>query len=154
MAAQAVEYFVLLTVAGTQPEEDTEDHIVLFSWAFISKSRNQVGINTSRMPCQNVSLHIPVSSHTMSWHKLLLNILLRLLQVLTKEQLYVQPKESVPPASLPGGIKPEAVTTAASLSVVIKQVPNALSTPCVHRHYSLCRCCACCFLVRVQRASP
>ena len=45
MAAQAVEYFVLLTVAGTQPEQDREDHIVLFSWAVISKSRNQVGAN-------------------------------------------------------------------------------------------------------------
>lgn len=43
MAAQAVEYFVLLTVAGTQAE-DEENYIVLFSWAVISKSRNQVGI--------------------------------------------------------------------------------------------------------------
>ena len=43
MAAQAVEYFVLLTVAGTQSEPEQEDHTVLFSWAVISKSRNQVG---------------------------------------------------------------------------------------------------------------
>lgn len=43
MAAQAVEYFVLLTVAGTQPEDYEENFIVLFSWAVISKSRNQVG---------------------------------------------------------------------------------------------------------------
>ena len=44
MAAQAVEYFVLLTVAGTQPEDERENYIVLFSWAVISKSRNQVSL--------------------------------------------------------------------------------------------------------------
>lgn len=51
MAAQAVEYFVLLTVAGTQAE-DEENYIVLFSWAVISKSRNQVGIISNHItPC-------------------------------------------------------------------------------------------------------
>lgn len=49
MAAQAVEYFVLLTVAGTQAE-DEENYIVLFSWAVISKSRNQVGIISIQPP--------------------------------------------------------------------------------------------------------
>ena len=44
MSAQAVEYFVLFTVAATQPEEEGESYIVLFSWAVISKSRNQVGV--------------------------------------------------------------------------------------------------------------
>ena len=44
MAAQAVEYFVLLTVAGTQSEDCNESYTVLFSWAVISKSRNQVGV--------------------------------------------------------------------------------------------------------------
>ena len=44
------------------------------------------------------------------------------MQVLTKEQLYVQPREAVSSASLPGGIKPEAVSSAASLPVIIKQV--------------------------------
>jgi hypothetical protein len=88
MAAQAVEYFVLLTVAGTQSEEYEENFIVLFSWAVISKSRNQV---------------------------------------LTKEQLYVQPSQSVSPSSLPGGIKPEAVSSAAPLPVIIKQFDAAVS---------------------------
>ena len=35
-ARMAVEYFVLLTVAGTQPEDEGENYIVLFSWAVIS----------------------------------------------------------------------------------------------------------------------
>lgn len=43
-------------------------------------------------------------------------------QVLTKEQLYVKPSQSVPPASLPGGIKLEAVNSAATLPVIVKQV--------------------------------
>lgn len=43
-------------------------------------------------------------------------------QVLTKEQLYVKPSQSVSPTSLPGGIKPEAVNSAATLPVIVKQV--------------------------------
>ena len=52
-------------------------------------------------------------------------------QVLTKEQLYVQPSQSVSPSSLPGGIKPEAVSSAAPLPVIIKQVSGMNHTPLI-----------------------
>ena len=52
-------------------------------------------------------------------------------QVLTKEQLYVKPSQSVSPTSLPGGIKPEAVNSAATLPVIVKQVYT-----CIELHVS------------------
>ena len=48
---------------------------------------------------------------------------------MSKEQLYVRPSRNVSPTSLPGGIKPEAVETAAPLTVIIKQVLIIQYTP-------------------------
>ena len=53
----------------------------------------------------------------------------------------MQPSQNVSPSSLPGGIKPEAVSSAAPLPVIIKQV---CSNPApVSLSLSLCVCVVC-----------